>query len=109
MMKEELKKKFEELRQAIIEMDTDENIASMEFNHRTGLMEVHALQGDFPLHSECHEEYVWRGDRDYPWQKQIILKGVLYYCLVSQEEFDREHAKEGNNDDNQQDGQECNE
>ena len=94
MMKEELKKKFEELRDAIIEMDTNESLANMEFNHRTKLMEVHATQSEFPRHNKCHEEYVWRDSKEYPWQKQVILNGVLYYCILTQEQFDREHAKE---------------
>lgn len=108
MMKEELKKKFEELRDAVARLDTDRNVFDVRFNRRTGLMEIH-VHKDFPAHQECHEEYVWIGEEyDFPWQKQVIINGIVYYDVITQEQFDREHAKEENNDDNQQDGQECN-
>lgn len=109
MMKEELQKKFEELRDAVVEMDKDQSVIGVGYDTRTKLMEVHVYGSEnFPAHNKCHEEYVWRDSKHFPWEKRVLINGVIYYDCITQEQFDREHAKEENNDDNQQDGQECN-
>ena len=104
MMDEELKKKFEELHDAVKRFDTKGRVFGCDINRRTGLMEIHVYNCDFPAHQKCHEKYVWVGGESYPWQKQVIINGIVYFDCITQEQFDREHAKEGDNDDNQQDG-----
>ena len=94
MMKEELKKKFEELRDAVAELDTEENVFGVDFNRNNGLTEIHCYKCDFPAHEKCHEQYVWVGGEHYPWIKQVIINGIRYFDCISQEQFDREHATE---------------
>jgi hypothetical protein len=100
-MKEELKKKFEELGLALLGLDPDEDVLGIHYSTNTKLLEVHVMDGKFPEHSKCYEEYVWRNTKEFPWQKQVTINGVIYFDCITQEQFDREHAKECENNDNQ--------
>lgn len=94
MMNSELQKKFEEMRDAIATMDNGKKVIGVGYDTRTMLMEVHVYGSEnFPPHNKCHEEYVWRDSKDFPWQKQVIINGVLYYDCITQEQFDKEHEK----------------
>lgn len=92
-MEKELQKKIEELRNAIVEKDIENNVMSINFNEKSKLLEVHVYR-DFPPCENYQFEYVWRDDETYPWQKQIIINGVLYFDCIRQEQFDAEHKKE---------------
>lgn len=94
MMKEELKKKFEELRDAVAELDTERTVFGVDFNRKNGLTEIHCYKCDFPAHEKCNEQYVWVGGEHYPWIKQVIINGIRYFDCITQEQFDKEHAKE---------------
>ena len=101
MMKKELRKKFEELGQALMQFDHDGDVLGIHYGSTTKMLEVHVIDGEFPEHSKCYEEYVWRDCKELPWQKQVIINGVIYFDCITQEQFDREHAKECENNDNQ--------
>lgn len=94
MMKEELQKKFEELGLALLGLDPDEDVLGIHYGTHTKLLEVHVRDGKFPEHSKCYEEYVWRNTKEFPWQKQVTINGVIYFDCITQEQFDKEHAKE---------------
>lgn len=95
MMKEELKKKFEELGLALLGLDPDEDVLGIHYGMFTKVLEVHVRDDKFPAHQKCQEQYLWRDSEEYPWQKQVTINGVIYFDCITQEQFDKEHAKEG--------------
>ena len=94
MMKEELKKKFEELGHALLQLDPDADVVGIHYGTETKMLEVHVIDGKFPAHLKCYEEYVWRDCKEYPWKKQVIVNGVIYFDCITQEQFEQETGEE---------------
>lgn len=94
MMKEELKKKFEELGHALLQLDPDADVLGIHYGTETKMLEVHVRDGKFPAHSKCYEQYLWRDCKEYPWQKQVIINGVIYFDCITQEQFEQETGEE---------------
>lgn len=94
MMKEELKKKFEELGHALLQLDPDADVLGINYGMCTKMLEVHVRDGKFPAHHKCYEQYLWRDSKEYPWQKQLLINGVLYYDVITQEQFEQETGAE---------------
>ena len=94
MMKEELKKKFEELGHALLQLDPDADVLGIHYGTETKVLEVHGMDGKFPAHIKCHEQYLWRDSKEYPWQKQVTINGVIYFDCMTQEQFERETGEE---------------
>lgn len=94
MMKEELKKKFEELGHALLQLDPDADVLGIHYGTETKMLEVHVRDGKFPAHLKCYEQYLWRDSKEYPWQKQVTINGVIYFDCMTQEQFERETGEE---------------